>query len=298
MRPESNSIIYIPWRRITPSPLNALVRGEAVTAEAGEEIKALAASILEVGILQPLAVKETGPDGRYELIVGQRRWSAAGYLGEQAPLLPCRLYPAMAELDQLVLMGAENLHRKNLSPIAEAKYYQNLLQRGMPLDRLIGRLNLSRSRVTGRLRLLELHPEVQQLIHTRSFPVSAAKHIRDLSPEAQAGLARKMAGRPVRDIVLAAGLVQKESDPAAGKIKTRGPAYKTRVAELKELLAKMAAQLLVTGRLLAQCAQSLADSEPDLAARAGTRARLIEQAVQKHIAAKKSGGIDNENNSS
>jgi ParB family chromosome partitioning protein len=258
----------------------------------------LAASILEVGLVQPLAVKETGQAGRYELIVGERRWSAAGSLGEQAPLLPCRLYPAMAELDQLILMGAENLHRKDLSPIKEAKYYQNLLQRGLPLDRLIGRLNLSRSRVTGRLRLLELHPAVQQLIDTRSFPVSAAKHIRDLPPETQAGLARKMAGRPIRDIARVAGLVKKEPGPAAGKIKTPAPSYKTQVAELKDLLAKMAAQLLLTGRLLARCAQALAGSEPDLATRAGLRARLIEQAVQKHIAAKKSGGIDNENNSS
>jgi ParB/RepB/Spo0J family partition protein len=298
MQPVSNTITLLPWTDIAPSPLNALVRGGSVTVENDEEIKELAASILAVGIVQPLVVKETSENGQYELVVGERRWCAARYLGEQAPLLPCRVYPAMAELDQLIFMGIENLHRRGISPITEAKYYQNLLQRGMSLNKLLQRLNLDRHRVIDRLRLLKLHPDVQELIHTQSFPLSAAKHLRGLPAEVQVEVARKMTGRPVRDIARVVGLVKKEleTSPAGSGVSEEITkeertatrlSYKTQVKELKELLAKMAAQIQVTGQLLAECALSLEEFDPDLAVRAGARAQAIEDAIQKHVAARK-----------
>ncbi len=309
MKTQMN-IIQIPWTKIAPSPLNALVRGEV--REDDPETKELAVSILEHGILQPLSVVTINHCNKgqatYELVIGERRWLAAKSLGEKAPLLPCQVRPEMTEVDQLLVMGVENLQRKNLSPITEAKYYHSLLERGLSLEEIIRHLGRGRSRVTARLELLELDPQVQQLIHTKSFPLTAVKHLYNLPATAQVEVAQKMTGRRVRDIAQVVKLVKKElattatDSPISAKVNQANttvtsatPSCKTQVLELREILAKLAAYIQVDGQLLGECALALEDIDPDLALLAGARAHKIEEAILMRFGTEKGRRSSNDN---
>lgn len=300
------TIIKIPWIAISPSPLNALVRGEIKADD--PDIKELAASILTQGILQPLTVVVRPPhsaQATYELVLGERRWLATQSLGSKAPLLPCQVRPEMDEVDQLLLMGVENLQRKNLSPITEATYYKSLLERGLALEQIIQQLGRTYGLVTGRLELLKLAPQVQHLIHTKSFPLTAAKHLYDLPADIQVEVAQKMMGRRTRDIGQVVKLVQKElaapalAPTAVGKtvdqakrtVTADTPSYKTQTQELKTILARLAVYIQVTGQLLAECALTLEDVDPELSLLAGVRAQVIEEAIMERFSlAKKDQG--------
>jgi hypothetical protein len=114
----SNDTVYLSWTRMRPSRLNRLVRGD-VSPDA-PDIKELAASIRDHGVMQNVTVVELFPpvDGvDYEVMIGERRWQACRLLDGAAPPLPCTIIPRPAtDLDALLLMGAENMQRKNLSP--------------------------------------------------------------------------------------------------------------------------------------------------------------------------------------
>jgi len=126
---------------------------------------ALAASIAEVGVLQPVLVRPLGDeDGRpiYELIAGERRWRAAKRVG--LPAVPAIIRDAsdLASMEQAVV---ENLHRKDLNPLEEAAAYQQLLEDfGLTHDLLAKRVGKSRTTITNLLRLLQLPPPVQKLV--------------------------------------------------------------------------------------------------------------------------------------
>ncbi|MGH2767550.1 MAG: ParB/RepB/Spo0J family partition protein [Actinomycetota bacterium] len=123
-------------------------------------IDALAASIQEVGILQPVVVRPS--DGCYEIVLGERRWRAA----QRAGLVTV---PALIvdtdERGALVRALVENVHRQDLNAIEEAAAYQQLIEEGgLTHEQLAQRLGLSRPAVTNALRLLELSPAIQRLI--------------------------------------------------------------------------------------------------------------------------------------
>src|SRR5205823_1049350 len=123
-----------------------------------EELAELVISIKEVGLLQPVVVRQTEPE-RYELIMGERRWRACREVGlEKVPAIVRATEDSKMLLDALL----ENLHRAQLNPLEEAAAYDQLLKDfSCTHDELADRIGRSRSQVTNTLRLLKLAPAVQ-----------------------------------------------------------------------------------------------------------------------------------------
>jgi ParB family chromosome partitioning protein len=146
-----------------------------------EAMSSLAASIRELGVLQPVLVREIGHD-EYELIAGERRWRAARRAGLQA--LPALVQTAtdVSSLEQALV---ENLHREDLNPLEEAAAYKQLIEDfELTHEDLARRVGKSRAAVSNSLRLFQLPPSVQRLVSDRML---------------SAGHARALLGTPDRD---------------------------------------------------------------------------------------------------
>jgi ParB family chromosome partitioning protein len=147
--------------------------------EAG--IKELAASIREVGILQPLVVRST-PAG-FELIAGERRLRAAREAGlDRVPVL----IRQAGENESMELALVENLQRENLSPLETAAAYQALMDGfGLSKDQLARRLGKSRAAVTNTLRLVHLPESIQALLGEGRISEGHARALLGLEDEEQ-----------------------------------------------------------------------------------------------------------------
>ena len=147
--------------------------------EAG--IKELAASIREVGILQPLVVRST--PGGFELIAGERRLRAAREAGlERVPVL----IRQAGENESMELALVENLQRENLSPLETAAAYQALMDGfGLSKDQLARRLGKSRAAVTNTLRLVHLPENIQTLLGDGKISEGHARALLGLENEEQ-----------------------------------------------------------------------------------------------------------------
>ncbi|MGW2490088.1 ParB/RepB/Spo0J family partition protein [Streptomyces sp. NPDC001606] len=158
----------IPLDAITPNPRQPR---DVFDEDALHE---LVTSIKEVGLLQPVVVRQLGP-ARYELIMGERRWRACREAGLEA-------IPAIvrATEDEKLLLDAllENLHRAQLNPLEEAAAYDQLLKDfNCTHDQLADRIGRSRPQVSNTLRLLKLSPTVQKRV---AAGVLSAGHARAL----------------------------------------------------------------------------------------------------------------------
>ncbi len=152
-------------------------------------IKELAASIREVGILQPLVVRST-PAG-FELIAGERRLRAAREAGlDRVPVL----IRQAGETESMELALVENLQRENLSPLETAAAYQALMDGfGLSKDQLARRLSKSRAAVTNTLRLVHLPENIQALLSDGKISEGHARALLGLENEEQmTELARKV----------------------------------------------------------------------------------------------------------
>ena len=147
--------------------------------EAG--IRELAASIKEVGILQPLVVRST-PAG-FELIAGERRLRAARVAGlDRVPVL----IRQAGEDESMELALVENLQRENLTPLETAAAYQALMEGfGLTKDQLARRLGKSRAAVTNTLRLVRLPEEIQTLLAEGKLSEGHARALLGLETEQQ-----------------------------------------------------------------------------------------------------------------
>lgn len=125
-----------------------------------ETLAALADSVREVGLLQPVLVRET--DDGYELIAGERRLRACRRVGLQTiPALVRRTDDASALEEALV----ENVHREDLNPLEEAAAYQQLIEDfSLTHEEVASRVGRSRVAITNTLRLLQLPPTILKLI--------------------------------------------------------------------------------------------------------------------------------------
>src|SRR5580658_9681739 len=137
-----------------------------------EAMSSLAASIRELGVLQPVLVREIGHD-EYELIAGERRWRAARRAGLQA--LPALVQTAtdVSSLEQALV---ENLHREDLNPLEEAAAYKQLIEDfELTHEDLARRVGKSRAAVSNSLRLFQLPPSVQRLVSDRMLSAGHAR---------------------------------------------------------------------------------------------------------------------------
>ena len=164
----------VPLSHIRPNPFQP-------RNQFGEQgLSALVDSIKAVGILQPVLVREVGPD-EYEMIAGERRFRAARRAGLQSiPALVHQADDAMSLEEALV----ENLHREDLNPLDEAGAYQQLIEEfNLTHEEVARKVGRSRAGVTNALRLFQLPPTVQ-------------RYVRD--GQLSAGHARTLLGTPDR----------------------------------------------------------------------------------------------------
>ncbi|MFJ9826905.1 ParB/RepB/Spo0J family partition protein [Streptomyces sp. NPDC101160] len=229
--PAGAHFAELPLDSITPNPRQPReVFDEDALAE-------LITSIKEVGLLQPVVVRQIGPE-RYELIMGERRWRACREAGlERIPAI------VRATEDEKLLLDAllENLHRAQLNPLEEAAAYDQLLKDfNCTHDQLADRIGRSRPQVSNTLRLLRLSPPVQRRV---AAGVLSAGHARALlsveDPEAQDKLAYRIVAeglsvRAVEEIVTLMG-----SEPSS-PVKPKGPRAGARVSPaLRDLASRL-----------------------------------------------------------
>ncbi len=160
---------------------------------APEELAELVASIRESGVLQPILVRRKG-DGIYELISGERRWRAskeAGLETIQAVVRNC------SDQESMVLALVENLQREDLNPMETARAFSRMMNEfGFTQDAIAQKVGCERSSVANAVRLLNLHPEVQELVESGALSAGHAKVILGLqSPESQIRAAKTAVAR-------------------------------------------------------------------------------------------------------
>jgi ParB family chromosome partitioning protein len=177
----------VPTASIRPNPLQPRTRFDE------EAMASLAASIKEVGVLQPILVRESGP-GEFELIAGERRWRAARRAGLQTMPVIVKAAPDVHSLEQALV---ENLHREDLNPLEEAAAYQQLVDAfDYTHEQVAARVGKSRTAVTNTLRLLQLPAGVQRALADGAI---SAGHARALLGTPDRALQEQLAKRAVAE---------------------------------------------------------------------------------------------------
>lgn len=158
-----------------------------------ESLAELADSIREHGVLQPLLVRPT-PNGRYQLVAGERRWRAARMAGEtNVPVL----IREMTDREMMELALIENLQREDLNPIEEAMGYRQLMEvYNLTQEHVAQAVGKSRSSVANVLRLLHLPDDVLSLVRDGSV---SAGHARALLALEDPQLIRESAAKVIAD---------------------------------------------------------------------------------------------------
>ncbi len=218
LRPaEGSYLTELPVDAITPNPRQPrTVFDEDAMAE-------LVESITEVGLLQPIVVRPLD-DGKYELVMGERRWRAAGLAGRET-------VPAIVRqtADDNLLRDAllENLHRAQLNPLEEAAAYSQMLDDfGCTQEELSARIKRSRSQISNTIRLLKLPPTVQRRVAAGVLSAGHARAILILEePAAQERLAQRVVaeGLSVRAVEEIAALGETPSEERPARTRQRQP---------------------------------------------------------------------------
>jgi len=155
-----------------------------------DELRELACSIKELGVISPIIVKEQGD--RYELIAGERRWRAAQLAG--LTRLPC-IVKQLGRVEALEVALVENLQRADLNPIEEAIAYQMLTEEmQLSQEEVARKVGKDRSTIANALRLLKLPALVRERIASGTLTAGHARAILRLpGAKEQADLAARIA---------------------------------------------------------------------------------------------------------
>jgi ParB family chromosome partitioning protein len=188
-----------------------------------EALEELAASITEVGLLQPVVVRKLG-EGKFELVMGERRWRASQRAGlEYIPAI-VRETPDTDMLRDALL---ENLHRQQLDPLEEAAAYQQLLDDfGATHEQLAQKVGRSRPHISNTLRLLNLPPAVQKRVAAGVLSAGHARALLSLDDsQAQERLAQRIVaeGLSVRSVEEIVALGDDKPDKQARRPTTAKP---------------------------------------------------------------------------
>ncbi|MGB1060347.1 MAG: ParB/RepB/Spo0J family partition protein [Ketobacter sp.] len=175
---------HIPLEMIGPNRFQPRMNVE------GSDIDSLAESIsLAGGVIQPIVVRPRG--ARYEIVVGERRYLACKKLHYTA--IPCVVRTDISDMQSATMALEENLAREDLSSIEEARHYKHIGEHFKLTHEQIGdTFKRSRSYITNLIRLLELDPAVQDLVHAGLFSVAHARALLAL-PKAMQFPTAKMA---------------------------------------------------------------------------------------------------------
>jgi ParB family chromosome partitioning protein len=162
-----SGLAEIPLHLIRPNPAQPRSRFDPVALEE------LARSVAANGVLQPLLVTEDG-EGGYLLIAGERRLRAAERAGLAA--VPAVIRERLGEDRHLELALVENLQRRDLTPLEEARAFESLRVRfGLSQEDIAGRVGVDRSTVANALRLLRLDPAVQAMVEEGQLSAGHAR---------------------------------------------------------------------------------------------------------------------------
>ena len=146
-----------------------------------EQLKELAESVKNYGILQPLLVQKKGDF--FEIIAGERRWRAAKLAGLKAVPVLIRDYTKQQTVEIALI---ENIQRENLNPIEEAMAFKRLLTEfSLKQDEVAERVSKSRTAVTNSMRLLKLNEKVQQMIIDDMISTGHARALLAIDDEEQ-----------------------------------------------------------------------------------------------------------------
>lgn len=178
-----------------------------------EQLEALARSIQEHGVVQPLTVRPM-PNGYYQIIAGERRWRAAR-MAELKEIPAVIMEADDKKTTELALI--ENLQRQDLNPVEEALGYQSLISDyGLTQEEAASRVGKSRPAVTNALRLLQLTPEILEMVRKGSLSAGHARAVLSLkSPQKQQQAAQKIValGLSVRQAELLCKNMEREPAP-------------------------------------------------------------------------------------
>jgi len=158
-----------------------------------ESLRTLAASLMELGVLQPIIVRPVeGEPGKYELIAGERRWRAAAIA--KLEVVPVLLQDDVNDRLSLEQAVVENLHRVDLHALEEAAAYQQLVDDfDLTHEQVAQRVGKSRAYVTNTLRLLQLGEAAQSALASSQITAGHARALLAVSePNAQATLVARV----------------------------------------------------------------------------------------------------------
>ena len=227
--PQAGGLAEIPIASIRPNPQQPREHFDE------EALAALAESIREVGVLQPVLVREAGDD--FELIAGERRWRAARRVG--LPTIPAivRVADDASTLQQAIV---ENVQREQLNPLEEAAAYQQLIEDfSFTHDEVATRVGRSRVTITNTLRLLQLPPSIQRHLKDGSLRMGHARALLGTPDRAfQEQLARRAVAEDMSVRAVEEAVREREDHPAQ-RVAAQATATKLRppgLLELEELL--------------------------------------------------------------
>ena len=232
-------LVELPIDAIQPNPHQPRLHFDE------ESLAELAGSIKEIGVLQPVLVRPTGPEA-YQLIAGERRWRAARRAG--LATIPAIVRPTddVTSVEQALV---ENLHRQDLTALEEAAAFQQLIEDfHLTHEQVATRVGKSRSAVTNTLRLMQLPGSIQHLLadgrlsagHARALLGTPDRDVQERLAQQAAvdGWSVRAVEDAVRSSVLRAGNGVEPVDDAEVRPQSKPPVLRPPgLLELEELLA-------------------------------------------------------------
>ena len=214
---DSGKVIFLPVETIAPNPEQPRRHFEP------EKLEELAASIQEMGLLQPQTVRRR--DGRWELVSGERRLRACKLAG--LAQVPC-LSIAVDDRSSSLLALVENLQRRDLDFWEEALALRRLVDDwGLSQEECARRIGKSQSAVANKLRLLKLPREVLELLREHGC---SERHARALLPLEDGELQRRAAGQVVK-----LGLTVAQTESLVDKLLSAAPKRKKPTYIIKDV---------------------------------------------------------------
>jgi ParB family chromosome partitioning protein len=226
---QEQGLLEVPVAAIAPNPRQPRMEFPE------ESLAALARSIREVGVLQPVVVRSR--DGGYELVAGERRLRAARLAGLASIPAIVREGDDTESLREALI---ENIHREDLAPLELASAFQELLEElGVTQETLAERLGYSRAHIANTIRLLSLPGDVQRLLAEARIQAGHARALLGLpDDEARSALALRAAAeelsvRQVEELVRTYALRPDELQPPPER-----PTVEAWVGEVEEILSE------------------------------------------------------------
>lgn len=205
-----------------------------------ESLRELADSIAQIGIVQPITLRDTG-DGFYTIIAGERRWRACQMAGlERVPAYIC----TVDDENMMEMALVENIQRQDLTALEVALAYQHLIEQyGLTQEQLSEKVGKNRATVTNYLRLLKLPAPIQVALKERQIDMGHARALLSLDdPKAQLHVFDEMVAnglsvRRVEEMVkeLSAGGTVKGKD--GKRIRQKGSTLSTEYNVLRDSLS-------------------------------------------------------------